>query len=206
MATNNILIGFVNTLIAEGKEEVLLNSFGQRYATLQKMELTDLEEFKQLDLLFKSLEISPDFDDDNGIRFFKESSKKNTIEGTSIPREYEKSWSIYKKYFPEGNEGEFDKSFVTFDATMEDVDKMNNTNYLLLEGVVFDISKINSRKYNQVINPDFKVGDKVIYDSCGKDIEAIIIEIKEKGTYPIIISYNDNINPVNKNQIKLIKK
>ena len=46
--------------------------------------------------------------------------------------EYEKAWSIYKKYFPEGNEGEFDKSFVTFDATMEDVDKMNNTNYLLL--------------------------------------------------------------------------
>ena len=70
MATNNILIGFVNTLIAEGKEEVLLNSFGQRYATLQKMELTDLEEFKQLDLLFKSLEISADFDDDNGIRSF----------------------------------------------------------------------------------------------------------------------------------------
>lgn len=53
---------------------------------------------------------------------------------------------------------------------------------------------------------NFKVGDKVIYDSCGKDIEAIIIKIKEKGTYPIIISYNDNSNPVNENQIKLIKK
>ena len=145
MATNNILVGFVNTLIAEGKEEVLLNSFGQRYATLQEMELTDSEEFKQLDLLFKSLEISPDFDDDNGIRFFQESSKKDTIEGTSIPCEYEKPWNVYKKYFSEGNEGEFDKSFVTFDVTMDDVDKMNNTNYLLFEGVVFDISKINSR-------------------------------------------------------------
>lgn len=145
MATNNILIGFVNALIAKGKEEVLLNSFGQRYVTLQEMELTDSEEFKQLDLLFKSLEISPDFDDYNGIRFFKESSEKNTIEGTSIPCEYEKPWNVYKKYFSEGNESEFDKSFVTFDVSIEDVDKMNNTNYLLLEGVVFDISKINSR-------------------------------------------------------------
>lgn len=63
-----------------------------------------------------------------------------------------------------------------------------------------------TQKYNQVINPDFEVGDTVIYDSCGTDIKAVITEIRNDGRYPIVIEYDGNLNPVNKNQIKLFKK
>lgn len=63
-----------------------------------------------------------------------------------------------------------------------------------------------TQKYNQVINPDFEVGDTVIYDSCGIDIKAVITEIRNEGRYPIIVEYDGNSNPVNKNQIKLFKK
>lgn len=50
---------------------------------------------------------------------------------------------------------------------------------------------------------EIKVGDYTIYDSCEKDIIAKCIEIK-KGSYPYIISYNGNENPVNSNQAKKV--
>lgn len=71
----------------------------------------------------------------------------NNIMGTSIPIEYEKPWNIYKKFFPNGNEEEFNKAFVTFDITIEEFNKIieKNPHYFFLESVIFDLSKIYSK-------------------------------------------------------------
>ena len=66
-----------------------------------------------------------------------------------IEEVYKYPYSIYEKYFPNGNEEEFNQAFVTFDY---DESKINESwealecdeNYICIEGVIFDKRKINT--------------------------------------------------------------
>lgn len=59
---------------------------------------------------------------------------------------YEYPYSIYQKYFPNGNEEEFDEAFVTFDVSEEEFNDLTqgNERYICLETVVFDKSFIKT--------------------------------------------------------------
>lgn len=52
-------------------------------------------------------------------------------------------WNVYKKYFPNGNEEEFDKAFVSFDLSQTEFEELigeypNNGRFVCYEGVMFD--------------------------------------------------------------------
>lgn len=52
-----------------------------------------------------------------------------------------------KNIFPNGNEEEFNKAFVTFDVSKEEFEQIkndNNGNFVCLETVVFDLNLIKS--------------------------------------------------------------
>lgn len=60
---------------------------------------------------------------------------------------YEYPYSIFKKYFPNGTEEEFDKSFVSFDVSEEDFHSLTDDSigeFVCLETVIFDLSQIQS--------------------------------------------------------------
>ena len=80
-----------------------------------------------------------------------------------IEKIYKYPYSIYQKYFPNGNEEEFEKAFVSFDVSEEEFnyfqDDLNHNHKLVcLETVIFDlyyimsefdISKFPSNKFRE---------------------------------------------------------
>ena len=64
-----------------------------------------------------------------------------------IEKYYEYPWNIYLKYFPNGNENEFDKAFVSFDVSKKEFKELTNNskgNFICLETVIFDLDKIKT--------------------------------------------------------------
>lgn len=60
---------------------------------------------------------------------------------------YQYPWKIYKKYFPNGNEKEFNEAFVSFDVSEEEFHQLTDNaigSFVCWETVIFDLNKIKT--------------------------------------------------------------
>lgn len=68
---------------------------------------------------------------------------------------YEYPYSIYQKYFPDGNEDEFNEAFVSFDVSEEEFHILTDNTigkFVCWETVVFDLNKIKTPINKNILN------------------------------------------------------
>lgn len=61
---------------------------------------------------------------------------------------YKYPYSVFKKYFPNGTEKEFDDAFVSFDVSEKEFHQLTDDtkgDYVCLDTVIFDLTKIKSQ-------------------------------------------------------------